>query len=98
MKGSIYLSLLLSFILISGCTSQVVELRGGTFTEPTLEKTHHFFVGGIGQEAMVDIGRVCEGSQRVGRIETARSFLNIFVSSLTFGIYTPRQAKIYCTH
>ena len=90
--------LFLSLVLIGGCSNQVIELRGGALTAPAVDKMDHFFVGGIGQNIMTDAARVCDGAEKVARIETKHSALNILLNAFTNGLYSPRQAKIYCTN
>lgn len=63
---------------------------------PTKVETHHFFISGLGQEKTIDAAAVCGGADKVSRTETQLTFMNGFLNVITFGIYTPREARVYC--
>ena len=58
--------------------------------------THHFFVSGIGQKKTVDAAKICGGAENVVKTETAniRKWIARFI---TLGIYTPLEARVYCS-
>ena len=62
----------------------------------TKEVMQTFFVSGTGQEQELDAADICGGVDKVARVESELSFLNGFLGSLTGGLYTPRQAKVFC--
>jgi hypothetical protein len=88
-------SALLLCCALSACSTQSVVLRQGS-TEPRLHEMQHFFVSGLGQTQTINAAEVCGGTDRVAKIERVESGLNIFLSFLTNGIYTPYTAKVYC--
>jgi hypothetical protein len=45
---------------------------------------------------MVDAAKVCGGADKVSRVEVQETFPNVLLSIVTFGIYTPREARVYC--
>ena len=83
-------------VLLSGCAQQTFNLGQGVATKPKEVTTHHFFVSGIGQHKMVDVAKVCGGADKVSRVEVQETFPNVLLSIVTFGIYTPREARVYC--
>ncbi|HAX4286048.1 TPA: lipoprotein bor, partial [Escherichia coli] len=59
--------------------------------------THHFFVSGIGQEKTVDAAKICGGAENVVKTESQQTFVNGLLDFITFGIYTPLEARVYCS-
>lgn len=83
-------------ILLSGCAKQGFDMKPEVPATPAKEVTHHFFISGLGQEKNIDAAAVCGGADRVARTETQLTFMNGFLNVVTFGIYTPREARVYC--
>ena len=86
---------LTSLIFITSCATQ-------QFVNPSdsevlrQNKFDHFFVEGIGQEAVVNAAEVCGGSDNVAKVERSTTFLNWFASFISYGTYTPEQSRVYC--
>ena len=59
--------------------------------------THHFFVSGIGQKKTVDAAKICGGAENVVKTETQQTFVNGLLGFITLGIYTPLEARVYCS-
>ena len=59
--------------------------------------THHFFVSGIGQKKAVDAAKICGGAENVVKTETQQTFVNGLLGFITLGIYTPLEARVYCS-
>ena len=59
--------------------------------------THHFFVSGIGQKKTVDAAKICGGAENVVKTETQQTFVNGLLGFITLGIYTPPEARVYCS-
>lgn len=85
---------------LSGCAHQSFSIAPGAQAlngqEPTKEKWQSFFIGGIGQTEELDAAAICGGTDKIVRVESHVSFLNGLVGILTWGIYTPHQAQVYC--
>ena len=94
MKTKILLICLIA--VLSGCATQTYLINGNTALEPVEEKSEHFFISGIGQKKTVDAAEVCGGVENVVKVETEQTFMNGFLAALTWGIYTPRTARVYC--
>jgi hypothetical protein len=90
--------ILLTLILLSSCSHQMVYLEGDLTAEPTMERTDHFFLGGVGQEKVVNATKVCKenGKRSLTRVESRQTFGNAILSVLSFGIYFPRTIRVYC--
>lgn len=61
-----------------------------------LNKSQPFFVSGIGQHKTVDAAKLCGGADNVAKVEVQQTFVNGLLSVVTFGVYTPRQACVFC--
>ena len=59
--------------------------------------THHFFVSQIGQKKTVDAAKICGGAENVVKTETQQTFVNGLLGFITLGIYTPLEARVYCS-
>ena len=82
--------------LLGGCAAQTFYINGTSQAQPSEQNSQHFFVSGIGQRKITDAAEVCGGTDKVAAIETQQTFINGFLAFITLGIYTPRDAKIYC--
>ena len=58
--------------------------------------THHFFVSGIGQESFVNQPK-CGGAENVVKTETPANILKWIARFYCAGIYTPLEARVYCS-
>lgn len=82
--------------LLSSCATQRFYVSDNPVKgDADQDKMHHFFVGGIGQTQEINAKKVCKGKD-VSHVETQLSFLDGLLGGITYGIYTPRTAKVYC--
>ncbi|MGU3487303.1 Bor family protein [Enterobacter bugandensis] len=81
---------------VSGCAQQSFSVNKAITATPQQVTTHHFFVSGIGQSKQIDAAQVCGGADKVVRTEVQQTFVNGLLGFVTFGIYTPREARVYC--
>ncbi|WP_320823012.1 Bor family protein [Reinekea sp.] len=84
-------------LALSGCATQSFNINGGGSNEPMKEKMQTFVVFGIGQTQDMDAASICGGAEKVAKVESHLSFLDGLLSGFTFGLYSPRQAAVYCT-
>jgi hypothetical protein len=61
-----------------------------------LVQHEHFFLSGIGQGQAVNATKVCGSASRVAKVEVKQNVLQSILALVTFGIYTPREASVYC--
>ena len=88
-------SLLLYFPYYGMCSTDVYcSKQTGSSTRNHI--THHFFVSGIGQKKTVDAAKICGGAENV-KTETQQTFVNGLLGFITLGIYTPLEARVYCS-
>ncbi|HDL3047282.1 TPA: lipoprotein bor, partial [Mannheimia haemolytica] len=40
--------------------------------------------------------KICNGADKVGKVETETTFFNGLLGTITYGIYSPRQIRVYC--
>ncbi len=85
-------------MLLSSCATQSFDINPpvGPTDQATLEESQPFFISGLGQDTLVDAAEVCGGAGQVARVETEMTVLDSILGGLTFGIYTPRTARVYC--
>lgn len=82
--------------LLGGCATQGVHVnKGGAVMRKQEMQT--FFISGIGQRQDRDAADVCGGADKVSKIETDLNFGQWLIGVVTFGIFTPRGMKVYCT-
>ena len=86
-------------LLITGCAQQTFTVQNKpAAVAPKETITHHFFVSGIGQKKTVDAAKICGGAENVVKTETQQTFVNGLLGFITLGIYTPLEARVYCSH
>ena len=84
-------------LLITGCAQQTFTVQNKpAAVAPKETITHHFFVSGIGQKKTVDAAKICGGAENV-KTETQQTFVNGLLPVLLLGIYTPLEARVYCS-
>ena len=83
-------------LLITGCAQQTFTVQNKpAAVAPKETITHHFFVSGIGQKKTVDAAKICGGAENVKK--TQQTFVNGLLGFITLGIYTPLEARVYCS-
>lgn len=88
----------LALLSLVGCSTQTFTMQGGASASatPDQEVMQPFFVSGLGQTQELNAAQICGGADKVAKVEAHMSFLDGVLGAVTFGIYTPRQAKVYC--
>ena len=83
-------------VTLSGCAQQTFKVNNGIAETPTQETRQSFFINGIGQSKTIDAAQVCGGADKVIRTEVQESGTDVLLRIVTLGIYTPREARVYC--
>ena len=84
-------------LLITGCAQQTFTVQNKpAAVAPKETITHHFFVSGIGQKKTVDAAKFV-AAQKMLKTETQQTFVNGLLGFITLGIYTPLEARVYCS-
>ena len=84
-------------LLITGCAQQTFTVQNKPAAVAPKETITHHFVSGIGQKKTVDAAKICGGAENVVKTETQQTFVNGLLSFITLGIYTPLEARVYCS-
>ena len=81
-----------------GCATQTFMMKENPPVRPYkhTDKMQHFFISGLGQEKTLKPAEMCGGKDKIYKVQTKMTFVNWLLGGLTFGIYTPRQVKVYC--
>jgi hypothetical protein len=82
---------------LTGCALQRFDVRADTQNAPAYDEAQTFWVDGIGQTQEIDAAKICGGATKVQRVETQKTPGNIIMTIVTLGIYSPAQARVYCT-
>lgn len=82
---------------LAACSTQTFNMGRTGSSMPKTDNMQSFFVYGIGQEQTINAAEVCGGASKVAKVQTQMTFLNGLLGAITFGIYTPRQARVFCT-
>ena len=86
-------------LLITGCAQQTFTVQNKpAAVAPKETITHHFFVSGIGQKKTVDAAKFVAAQKNVvktGGRANIRKWIARFC--ITLGIYTPLEARVYCS-
>jgi len=87
---------IMALLAISGCATQTYHINPGNSSTPTADKMQNFFISGLGQEQEMDAASICGGADKVIKVASKHEFVDGLLGVLTFGLYTPRHAKVYC--
>jgi uncharacterized lipoprotein YajG len=90
------LAMAIATLLVSGCATQSFTLHNSADSTPNVDTSQHFFINGLAQERHLDAATICGGADKVLKVEVQQTFVNGLLSAVTFGIYTPRTARVYC--
>ena len=84
-------------LLITGCAQQTFTVQNKPAAVAPGNHHHHSSVSGIGQKKTVDAAKICGGAENVVKTETQQTFVNGLLGFITLGIYTPLEARVYCS-
>ena len=85
-------------LLITGCAQQTFTVQNKpTAVAPKKTITHHFFVSGIGRRKLSMQPKFVAAQKNVVKTETQQTFVNGLLGFITLGIYTPLEARVYCS-
>lgn len=83
-------------VLSSGCATQMATISPSSSATVGYQQSETFFVGGIGQEKVVDAAEVCGSASNVASVASELRPIDGFLGVITFGIYAPRTATVTC--
>ena len=98
MNRLVMLLLVASLFTLSGCAKTKFQVQQSNSNQvATYDEAQDYFIYGIAQEQNIDAARICGGADKVAWVETQYTVLNWLLEALTWGIYTPEQARVFCT-
>ena len=84
-------------LLITGCSTDVYcsKQTGSSSTKGN----HHpsFLRFWNWAKKTVDAAKICGGAENVVKTETQQTFVNGLLGFITLNIYTPLEARVYCS-
>ncbi len=91
---------LFAALMLAGCTTQTFDLRQNEQDRDAgrivVDETQDFFVGGPGQERVLNAAAACSEVQRVVQVQMSRSLLDGVLSFITLGVYSPAHVRVRC--
>ena len=94
MKKMLLASLLA--LLITGCAQRAFTVQNKpAAVAPKETITHHFFVSELGRRKLSMQPKFV--AENVVKTETQQTFVNGLLGFITLGIYTPLEARVYCS-
>jgi hypothetical protein len=89
---------IMAALMLNGCATQSFQINSAIApAQPTYEDRQAFFIGGLGQTQTLNVKETCGGDTgKIARVEAEQTFLDGFLGFLSWGIYTPRMARVYC--
>ena len=84
-------------LLITGCAQQTFTVQNKPAAVAPKETMPSFLRFGIGQKKTVDAAKICGGAENVVKTEASKRSFKWIVGFITLGIYTPLEARVYCS-
>ena len=85
-------------LLITGCAQQTFTVQKQTGSSST-KGNHHPSFSFLNWQKKLSMAKICGGAENVVKTETQQTFVNGLLGFITFlGIYTPLEARVYCSH
>lgn len=88
---------LLLLALVPACSTVTIRDKGTgkISSEPNYESSKAFFLWGLIGHPKINVSQICNG-KLPAQVQTQRTFLDGLLGTITFGIYYPRTAKVWC--
>ncbi|MGT0198289.1 Bor family protein [Staphylococcus aureus] len=85
-------------LLITGCAQQTFTVQNKpAAVAPKETITHHFFVSGIGRRKLSMQPKFVAAQKMLLKQKIQQTFVNGLLGFITLGIYTPLEARVYCS-
>ena len=85
-------------LLITGCAQQTFTVQNKpAAVAPKETITHHFFVSGGGQKNCQYVKNFVAAQKMLLNRNPANVLINGLLGFITLGIYTPLEARVYCS-
>ena len=86
-------------LLITGCAQQTFTVQNKPAAVAPKGKPSYIISSflELGRRKPVDTAKICGGTENVVKTETQQTFVNGLLGFITLGIYTPLEARVYCS-
>ena len=86
-------------LLITGCAQQTFTVPEKQTGSSSTKGNHHpsFLRFWNWAEENCRCSKICGGAENVVKTETQQTFVNGLLGFITLGIYTPLEARVYCS-
>tara|TARA_B100001094_G_C18184624_1_gene802974 strand:+ start:607 stop:894 length:288 start_codon:yes stop_codon:yes gene_type:complete len=81
--------------VLTSCSTQTFQFAN-SLGKLKKEKMQNFFIYGLGQEQEINPITFCGSVSRITKVEVKQTFMDGLLMTLSFGIFTPRTAYVYC--
>ena len=84
--------------LLAGCAQQTFTVQNkpaAVAPKETITIISSFLE--LGRRKLSDAAKICGGAENVVKTETQQTFVNGLLGFITLGIYTPLEARVYCS-
>jgi hypothetical protein len=90
--------LLTASAVLSGCASAQFQItdKPDAAEKPKLQQRQPNFLSGFGSTHVINAAKVCGGADKVESVEVDQTGWDGVVAFITFGLYTPLTARVYC--
>ena len=82
-------------LLITGCAQRAFTVQNKPAVAP--RKPSPIISSFLGWAENCRYGKICGGAENVVKTETQQTFVNGLLGFITLGIYTPLEARVYCS-
>ena len=99
MTRQYFLYFALASMMLVGCANATFNFTDKSPTESDKAKVDQHqpnFLSGFGALHTIDVVKVCGSIDKVASVEVDQSFLDSVLALVTWGIYTPLSARVYC--
>jgi len=85
-------------LVVQGCANARFNMDESSSTSKpsATEERHVVFLSGFGQQHTINAGKVCGGAEKVDSVEVEQGFWDSVVALVSWQIYTPLTARVYC--
>ena len=84
-------------LLITGCAQQAFTVQNKPAAVAPKETVPSFLRFWNWAKKTVDAAKICGGAENVVKTETRQTFVNGLLGFITLSIYTPLEARVYCS-
>ena len=84
-------------LVLTACSSVTMRPYGGEkdTSKPTYQSSKDYYWWGLKNDYEINTTEICQG-RRVMQMQSVSTLSDWIFQSITFGIYFPRTAKVWC--